>query len=61
MYWPLNTLCKKNVERKPYHSDMSDEDEAFDKMEKGEASRSTARIATSGSAAEEGMDEESEA
>ena len=53
-------MSERNVEWKPYPNGMFDEDEVFHKMEKGEASMSIARIATSDSAAEE-VDEESEA
>ena len=53
MYRPRNTIPKKNVAQELQDKDLSDEDEFFDKMYKGETSTSTARIATSDSTANE--------
>ena len=47
MYWPVNTMHKKNVKQKLHDNYMSDGDEGSDKMEKGEASMSTAKVTTS--------------
>ncbi|XP_053529178.1 leucine-rich repeat-containing protein 37A-like [Artibeus jamaicensis] len=52
MYWPLNATHKGNVEQ-----NVSDQGELLEKMEKGEGSMSTAKAATSDSAAEEEAEE----
>ena len=56
MYWPLNATHKRDVEQKLQH-EVSDEGELLEKMEKGEASTSTAKAATSDSAAEDTAEE----
>ena len=56
MYWPLNATHKRDVEQK-LQQEVSDEGELLEKMEKGEASTSTAKAATSDSAAEDTAEE----